>query len=319
MNRERFNWGLILFFLGGILLLRNLDIIEFYWRSVLRMWPVIIIIFGVNLLLPRKGLGGYASVLLTILALLFLGYQGMQPSGNTNHWFKYESSKNSKRSLRSGEVKRGSTNSQFEVQSDSSIRIGHLQITGGGAEYTLESNDNSSIFNADIDHSNEISYLNKHWQEDSTIHIDLNMNNVKSNNFNFDNHLNEVNVRLSKELVWTIFLTTGAGSSDFDLSDLKIQKLVLKGGASAFEAKLGMPLENSRIEAQSGAASIELKIPKAAACRIVVKSGLSSKNFEGFERDENGGYVTPGFATAQNKYTIDLRGGLSSFTVERYD
>src|SRR5690606_22258710 len=79
MNKEKLSWGLILLFVGGILLLNNLDIINFYWRSVFSMWPVILIVIGVNLLVPRKGIGNAVSLVVTIAALAFLAYRGTFP------------------------------------------------------------------------------------------------------------------------------------------------------------------------------------------------------------------------------------------------
>src|SRR5690606_15843414 len=77
--KEKLSWGLVLLFVGGILLLSNLGIINFYWRSVFSMWPVILILIGVNLLVPRKGIGNWVSIVMTIAALAFLGYRGTFP------------------------------------------------------------------------------------------------------------------------------------------------------------------------------------------------------------------------------------------------
>src|SRR5690606_9625458 len=95
--------------------------------------------------------------------------------------------------------------------------------------------------------------------------------------------------------------------------------LHFKGGAASFEAKLGMPLEETVITAESGVASVEIEIPRAAACRIVINSGLSSRDFPGFTKQNDGSYVTEGFDRASSHFTVNLKGGLSSFTVKRYD
>ena len=55
MKYERIIWGVLLLFVGGVLLLENLNVIEFYWRNVWGFWPIFLIIGGVNLLLNRNG------------------------------------------------------------------------------------------------------------------------------------------------------------------------------------------------------------------------------------------------------------------------
>src|SRR5690606_25969279 len=88
MNKEKLCWGLMLLFVGGVLLLNNLDIIDFYWRSVFSMWPVLLIVVGVNVLVPRKGIGNVIFILVTVAALAFLGYCGMFTP--RNDWWNFD-------------------------------------------------------------------------------------------------------------------------------------------------------------------------------------------------------------------------------------
>jgi hypothetical protein len=46
---------------------------------------------------------------------------------------------------------------------------------------------------------------------------------------------------------------------------------------------------------------------------------MTSRQFKGFEKQEDGSYITPGYHEASNKFNITLRGGLSSFSVKRYE
>ena len=130
---------------------------------------------------------------------------------------------------------------------------------------------------------------------------------------------NWAKISLNTNPVWNISLDMGAGAADFDLTEYKVASLNFKGGAASFKAKLGMPLEETTINAESGVASIELNIPRVAACRVVVKSGLSSKDFPGFTKHDDGSYITEGYHTADHRFTVNLQGGLSSFSVKRYD
>src|SRR5690606_15644411 len=79
MNKEKITWGLIFLFTGVILLLSNIDVIRFHWGTVFRFWPVLLIVLGVNLMVPRHGTGNVISLVTTVLVLLFLVSQGLNP------------------------------------------------------------------------------------------------------------------------------------------------------------------------------------------------------------------------------------------------
>jgi hypothetical protein len=65
-------------------------------------------------------------------------------------------------------------------------------------------------------------------------------------------------------------------------------------------------------------ANVEIEVPESSGCRIVVDSGLSSKDFIGFIKQSDGTYETSNYDTAANRINISLKGGLSSFEVSKY-
>lgn len=326
MNKEKFTWGLALFSIGGLILLNNLDVIDFYWRSVLRLWPLILIVIGINLLLPKRGIGSVISALVTICALLFVAYQGTIPP-QQKFWDFWKPRLNIDHydvDIRDGKKtwnKQRKFSNAFSQQYHDSIKVAYLNIKGGAVAYEIEGH-SADLFNATSSSSvaNHIFETTKFSRDgDSTIRLTFRMTKPKSGrDMNLQDVGDEVKIKLNNNPIWHINLDMGAGAANFDLRDYKIQHLAFKGGASAFEAKLGMPLEESRISINSGVASIEIEIPEAAACQIQIKSGLSSRSFKGFDKQPDGSYITSGFENATHKYIIDLEGGLSSFEVKRY-
>jgi hypothetical protein len=129
---------------------------------------------------------------------------------------------------------------------------------------------------------------------------------------------NETNIRMNLIPVWDIRIEMGAGEAIFDLTPYKVSSLRFEGGAASFEAKIGSlePLTNVTVE--TGVANIEIEVPTESGCRIVVDSGLSSKDFIGFIKQSDGTYETSNYSTATNKINISLKGGLSSFEVRKY-
>jgi hypothetical protein len=320
MNKEKLSWGLILLFVGGVLLLDNLDVINFYWRSVLSMWPVMLIVIGVNLLVPKRGIGNAVSIVVTVAALAFLAYRGTFPP-RSNWWVfnnqSWEKERRFSEGNESNERRTEKSSGTFSHEYDSSITTAHLHIKGGAVEYEIEGL-TDKLFSAEATSTIGLHHLET-TTTGSSADLTFRMRDTKKGNWNVDGDENWARISLNRNPTWHISLDMGAGSAEFDLTEYKVASLNFNGGAAAFEAKLGMPLEETTITAESGVASVEIEIPRAAACKIIVKSGLSSRDFPGFAKQDDGSYMTEGYETANNRFIVNLQGGLSSFTVKRYD
>lgn len=315
------SWGLILLGVGTVILLSNLGYIDFYWRSVINMWPVILIVVGVNLLVPRRGIGNAISILVTLAALAFLVYIGTMPP-HTNPWgFGKRSHTTRVDTRRSGDSEKRTelTEERFAFEYDKAVSKASLHIRGGAIEYEIDGT-TEKLFEANTKtavgtHTVDLSESGDSTAREAKISFVM---DSKDNSTVMVEHSNKATIRLNRNPVWDIQLDFGAGVADFDLSDFKIGNLQVNGGASSVEIKLGDPFETSHVDVSGGVSSIEIEIPEAAACRIVSKSGLSSRNFRGFTELPDGSYATSNYDGADKKYDIHLAGGLSSFDVKRY-
>lgn len=64
--------GVFLILVGLLLLFSELGIIHFYWRDLFRLWPLIFIFWGLDLLIGEKRWGSWVAVLIIILLVLFV-------------------------------------------------------------------------------------------------------------------------------------------------------------------------------------------------------------------------------------------------------
>jgi hypothetical protein len=136
--------------------------------------------------------------------------------------------------------------------------------------------------------------------------------------FNFDSGRSEASMRLNPNPIWDIDVETGATQLNFDLSKFKVKALKLHGGAASFNVKMGQPQSMTDVDISTGVSSVEVSIPQNAACSIQTDSGLSSNNFDGFNKSADNNFETPGYSAAKNKMHIHISGGLSDFKVRRY-
>lgn len=313
MKTEKIIWGLIFIFIGTVFMLDNFNVINFYWGSVWRFWPVIFILIGTNMLLSRfasKTNGTIFAASITLLVLAFLGYQGSRPredSGWVN--FKFDHKKDGKN------VDWSNANVFSEPYTGSKAVT--LNIQGSATTYELKDT-TAMLFQADV---KEIAggYSLEKTTMDSVEVLNFRKRDQKGRGFKMDDmDSNETRLSLNSNPVWDITVEMGAGTTEFNLEKFKVRNLKFEGGAASFQARIGSTLPLTDVSVETGVASVEIEVPSASGCRIVVDSGLSSKDFIGFTKQADGTYKTENYDTAANKINISLKGGLSSFEVKKY-
>lgn len=301
MNNRRISWGLIVLFIGLILLLTNLDYIDFNWLAVFSLWPVLLILLGLSFMLPYKPESKYIMIIATVATLALFAYKGLE---SVNEEQNFSSDNRSGAAIFSRDV-------------DPEIESATLNIEGGAISYRMNESTDKLFYAETRSNTSSFSLSDKTSGKNST--VDFKMHGKEGVELNENNIQNNATIRLNKDLVWEVNLRIGAGAADFDLSNYKVKKVQVDGGVSSVKIRMGMPVEDeSTLELKGGLASFDLSIPTEAACRIVSKSALSSQDFQGFNKQEDGSFITDNYNTADKKFIITMESGLSSFSVKRY-
>ena len=312
MKTGKIIWGMIYIFIGSIFLLDNFNVIDFYWVSVWRFWPVIFILIGINMLLSRFGNKKLVPALvaaITLVTLGLIGYQGSRPN-NDSGWMSFQfdnddSLNDSTRNVPS-----------YFIEPYTGARKAELIIQGGATRFKLQDT-TSSLFEADVKRQFAKYTLTKSIS-DSVEVLNFRMRNGEQRLHLDEMENNETNIRLNLSPVWDIRIEMGAGEAIFDLAPYKVSSLKFEGGAASFEAKIGSLQALSNVTVETGVSNVEIDVPSESGCRIVVDSGISSKDFIGFIKQTDGTYQTSNYSTAAKKIIISLKGGLSSFEVRKY-
>ncbi|TCC98389.1 LiaF transmembrane domain-containing protein [Pedobacter hiemivivus] len=313
MRLDRIMWGIVLLFVGGVLLLENFNVIDFYWRSIWRFWPIFLIIAGVNILFNKNKsqLGGMVSIAILIVTLILLFFKGQeQPDRRITIIDELEGRTSD------GDLTEDQANNQhlfLPYEADSMTKRTVLKISGGGTTFELKGH-TDSLISADVNTRRNAFILVKNVSKDSVTTLDLKMRGKG----NWNTGSNNVDLMLNTNPIWEVQMNMGAGEANFDLSDYKVREFNFDGGAAALDVKLGALLPITDVNVKTGMADVEIKIPTASGCRIKAKTGLSSKEFTGFTKLDDNIYETPNFKTSTNKIFINFDGGLSSFEVNRY-
>ncbi len=306
MNLGKTSLGLVVVFIGVFILLDNLGIFNFDWLGVVYFWPVLIILIGVNILLPKKMEGQILSIMATVIVLLFFAYQGLKTSGSK--W----------NSIRGEEI--SSENNQLSLLSrdyDEKVDYAKLNIEGGAVEYTISETSSKLI---DIEANSSFSSFSlSSILTDGKAVLDFTQKGTEEITRKRLKTENKASIRLHQAPIWDINLEIGAGSANFDLKAFKIRNISIDGGVSAIKMTLGMPAEEiSKIDFEGGLSSLDIQIPTQAGCVIYVESALSSLKFPGFVKQVDGSYLSDNYNGSSKKFEIKLENGLSSIKVIRY-
>ncbi|WP_026904630.1 LiaI-LiaF-like domain-containing protein [Pedobacter glucosidilyticus] len=309
MKTDRIFWGIILVYIGGIILLENFNMIDFSWRYIWRFWPLVLIVTGINILFAKRKtvLATVLIASITILSLGFITYKGLNNDTHTGITWSNDDEI---------EVDKDATELNAYTETyDPRFKIVKLEVSGGASSFVIdEYTDN--LFEANIKGA-KARYILKKTDQDSTVNLDFTTNNNKDFNFK-DEEYSKIKLFLNTNPLWDISLKMGAGKATFDLSDYKVRTLDLEGGAAKFDIKIGSLQDSVSLSAETGVAKVVIKIPENAGCLIENTSELSSRKFDGFKENEVGDYETSNFKTAKQKIYINFKGGLSDFEVRRY-
>ncbi|HVS92639.1 MAG TPA: DUF5668 domain-containing protein [Mucilaginibacter sp.] len=329
MRNDKLIPGMILVMIGAAFLLHNFGYLHFHWENFAFLWPIFIVIGGVNLVLAGNRSAWAtilkAAVIIGGFALILFG----DFSGSRYHWWSHwghyayhsddnddDGDDNSDNSGNDVKMTNISGSSEFNEPYNASIKQAKLIISGGATTFRLNDTTNQ-LFQANTKQFHGKYSFTTH-NEDSVYVMNLSLKEKKFWNWGDDNKANNAFISLNTRPIWDMEIQAGATDLDFDLSKYKMKNVDLSGGAGSFKIKMGQPLENTNVTVSTGASDVTIQIPNDAACHITTDSGLSSNTFDGFNKMGDGDYETSGFDSAKNKMYIHISGGVSDFKVHKY-
>lgn len=329
MKNDKIIPGVVFILIGAAFLLHNFNVIHFHWGNFFHLWPIFIVIAGINLIFANNRSPWAVALKLGVIVvgfcLIVFGNFGRHSSWMPNYSY-YSDDDDDNDSGNKADVTKISGSSEFNTPFTPQAKVVTLNINGGGSVYQL--NDTTNQLFAATTKSFKTGYLlNSHNDNDSVYVLNFNMRSHKGINFDFDDDddkgkdsskTNSATLKLNPNPEWNINVKTGATELRFDLSKFKIRSFKLNGGAADFNVKLGQPLTTTNVSVNAGVSDVTISVPATAACHIKTSTGLSSTSFDGFNKVSDGTYESPGFSAAKNKMFITINGGLADFKVKRY-
>lgn len=290
---------LLLISAGLLFLLNNLGVVDWsIWRSLLSLWPIILIGIGLDLLIGRRSMIGSLLVAVLVLALLFGGgwylVQQTAPSGAaTSHTIS--------------QTLTGIDRAEIEIRAGAGdFRLGPAAGDGKLIEGGVSLRPNQRLDESFTTSGSQATYRLAVTGPNVILTPTLGRDNGELWDLN-----------LSQDASLDLNLSVGVGPADVDLSRLDLSQLAFHIGVG--DATLIFPAQGRfHAKVDGGIGKLVLRIPDGMAARIQADSGIGGMEVDDEFQRQGDVYVTPGYQDAENRVDIEVDIGLGSVVIESY-
>lgn len=294
-----FFWPLVLIGAGVMLLLSNLGYLPWEsWNLVWRLWPLLLIVLGIDVLIGRRSMLG--TIISGILILLLIG-------GVVALVFFAQNIPGLAELARQPAVHIRHIEHPLENVESATVDIDWASMPGRLSALR----DSLNLIEGDIAYRGELIFDLSVRNDRADVALDSYVSGPWLWTFDSSDHEDYLwDVGLHPDVSLDLVLDAGSGSCDFDLSDLQIRDLFLDVGSGSVD--LALPADSTfeaRIDGGSGALVITL--PENVGARVVLDAGSGSfhpgerfRLVEG-ERRDDGVWETDDWDTAD--HTVELR------------
>jgi DUF4097 and DUF4098 domain-containing protein YvlB len=277
---------LILIGLGVAFLLANLGYLPpISIRALADMWPIVLILIGIEILLGRRQPVLGLALQLVALALA-VAIVASQSAGLLTSAAATTSSDTVARD--------GATALALDLDG----HAGDISVTGG-ASGLVETRSTGGAVKITTD------------REGGTAEVGIEPEHELV--LPFQGLRTDLDVVLASDVPASIKLDIGAGDVRLDLRDLRITSVNVDAGAGDISVTLPVPEGVVAIEIDAGAADVTIEVPSGVEARVTVAGGVVSLESSNSRLVASGGAAeTAGYATASSRVTVTIEGGAAS-------
>jgi hypothetical protein len=296
-------WPLVLITLGVVFLLNNLGVIEWeIWGTLWRMWPVLLVAIGIDLLVGRRS--GFWSVVSVVLILaVFAGaFWLIGPSGA--FWSGDQVIESISQELETAE----------QARVDIDMQIGTLYVDAlSEGEDLLASGEINLSENEDL--------LQQFDLKDGVATLTLKSRGQQYHpGWVFSSGAvpdKRWQISLNAEIPLNLHVDSGVGKTVLDLTGLNLIGLDLDTGVGEVTVILpGEGVFDVRID--GGVGQIEVRIPEGTPAIIRVDSGLGNVSLAGDFNQQGGAYTTFSYSQNEDAISIYLNGGVGNLRLVEF-
>ena len=281
--------------LGVLLLLQTTGVVpwEASWSAIWRLWPVLIIVLGINIAFGNR-MPWLAGTLIALVLIAAVGIGIALPN----------------------EVLSGAESVAILEEPLDGVETVDVIIDLGAGTLSVGSlsADSANLVEGELRNFGGSEVRTSVTRSEDHAEIEL-----STGGFTFDffgNGDRRWDVRLSPAPSISIDLYTAASDLTLDLTRLNASNVSISGGAADIEILAPRDAGHVNIEIDVGAANIDVVIPELVGARIDADLGLSGLSVDENRFPKAGGvYVSTNFDSAVNKIYLEIDAGASSVEI----
>jgi hypothetical protein len=283
-------------FIGGRLIEMNI-----FW-SLINLWPLILVVIGVNMIFKDNAWIKALAWILLIAAMVAYSYYGGADFRFLGIQFKGNDL----------------TAATAQHQLHDKMEYGQLNLKLGAGDVTIGSTGEYAIYSqypeeiteneSDFDlETQTFAYTAKHDEG----YLPMPRRNTNGYTYLYN---------LSEELLWDIDIDMGAMDMDMDLRDVPFDRLDMDLGAGDVTCYFGILDDAAYVSIDSGVSDVTLYVPEEMPMRLHFEGGIKDIDFEGAAALRKNGeyYETKEFNQGLVHYEIDVNTGVGELTINRY-
>lgn len=286
---------IILIVLGIIFLLHNVGAVSWdVWRVIIKLWPVLLIAVGLDIMFGRRSAAGAVLVPLVVLGLVGFGTWVVWSQAPGQAWVREQVS----------ETVAGASRADVDVDFGAGVlRVGSapgsdLLISGfidvapdDRVSRSFSVSGDTAYFRLQDQHITVVPFVGREGP-DRTWQLDL-----------------------GRDIPMRLRLKTGAGSSRIDLTDVQVTDLRVDTGVG--ETVLTLPRRGQFSAAvEGGVGQVTVRVPRGMAARVRVHTGIGGRRVSGDFDVQGDVYTAPGYATASDRVDLEVKGGIGQVVVQ---
>lgn len=298
-------WPLVLIAAGVLLLLSNLGLVHIAWSELWRLWPLLLVFAGLDILSRHSG---WAGAVVVVIALAVVGWAVYLLYTNPRPTRPFYSLSDDRLASRQVSEDLGGAK---EVDVELRMSVGELHLQG------LDRS--SHLLEADLRYPEQgvaprVSYsvsegrgqllIESRRAESDAVRLFLQPTGESWQ------------VNLSREVPLRIKVKPGASSAVLDLSRLWLRDLSINAGVGRLEVRFPAEGRDMKARIEGGVGEVVLRVPESLPTRIEIEGGLRSIQVGSRFVRQGDAYETAGFASAESRLEIVVDGGVGLLRVE---
>jgi len=294
---------------GVMLLLSNLGYLSWQsWGALWRLWPLLIIALGIDLLIGRRSVIGAivsAVLLLVLIGGIVLIALFAQNIPGVSDWIQ--------------PTEFQSEHVEFPLQGveRAKVYIGWTKVPG----YLRALEDSPNLIEGDIEYIGDLAFDVDVRKSQADVVLDRRFSgSLLGPSLFSDQSDKRWDVGLSPDVLLDLTLDAGSGPCDFDLAGLQVSGLALDAGSGP--ADLVLPSGSSfDAEIDGGSGPLTIVLPRSVGARVVLDSGSGpfspNARFELVQGKRSGDstWETDNYDTAEHTILFEIDQGSGPISI----